>query len=167
MAKYTNIKGRVFGRLTVLEYLGTKYDSALWKCGCYCGNICTATIGDLNRKSRPKRSCGKCYLDHKYPSEWVAWRNMIIRCSTESCKDYKNYGGRGITICARWKSDFLFFLEDMGLKEFDNLTLDRINNEEGYYKENCRWVIRHVQNLNKRNIKAPYSLANRRGVTVK
>jgi hypothetical protein len=151
MARYKNIKGQVFGRLTVLEYIGTKYDSANWKCGCYCGNICTATIGDLNRKDRPKRSCGVCYLDHQYPDEWTAWRNMQARCYSKDSKDYPNYGGRGITVCERWRKDFLFFLEDMGVKESSSLTLDRINNAGNYEKENCRWVPRAIQNLNKRN----------------
>lgn len=149
--RYANLVGKVFGRLTVLRYIGVKHDSANWQCGCYCGNLCESTVGSLNRKSKPTRSCGKCYLDHKYPSEWLSWRNMNIRCYSPDSKDYKNYGGRGIVVCDRWRSDFLFFLEDMGIKEFAELTLDRRDVNGNYEPANCWWLHRTLQNMNKRN----------------
>ena len=151
MARYTDLKGKVFGRLTVLEYIGIKYDSANWKCGCRCGWYTEATIGDLNRTKRPKRSCGKCQADERYPSEWYTWIRMHQRCDNSNNKDYINYGARGIKICTSWRMDFYNFLEDMGLKEHSSLSLDRINNNGNYEKSNCRWADSYTQNNNKRN----------------
>ena len=66
----TNLVSKVYGRLTVLKRIGTKWDTALWLCGCYCGNYTEATTGDLRRQDRPKRTCGKCYDHIKYASEY-------------------------------------------------------------------------------------------------
>jgi len=144
------LKGLKFGRLTVLNRIGTRYDSALWLCGCYCGFYKEYTTGDLCRKVKSVKSCGKCYDNKLYPSEWLAWRNMISRCENEDGKDYKNYGGRGITVCDEWKNEFLSFLIHVGLKPYEEATLDRINNNKGYEPGNVRWASRLVQNNNKR-----------------
>ena len=74
---------------------------------------------------------------------------MRDRCLNPRCKNYKEYGGRGITICKRWAS-FAKFLADMGEVK-RGLTLDRINNDKGYSPKNCRWATRAAQGLNKRN----------------
>ena len=77
-----------------------------------------------------------------------AWHNMKQRCLNENNPGYDNYGGRGITVCERWLS-YTYFIEDMGVCP-KNLTLERINNEEGYCKENCKWASYPEQGLNKR-----------------
>ncbi len=84
---------------------------------------------------------------------YTAWSNMWQRCTNKWNEDYKNYGGRGITVCSEWR-DFTVFLKDAG-ESPEGLTLDRIENDKGYYKENCRWVTRAVQNENKRPQKKP------------
>lgn len=66
------------------------------------------------------------------------WKNMLCRCNDKNHASYKNYGGRGIFVCKRWGS-FSSFLEDMGSKPI-GYSLDRINNDEGYSKNNCRWA---------------------------
>jgi hypothetical protein len=76
---------------------------------------------------------------------------MQQRCYNPDNKDYTNYGGRGITICPAWRTDFYNFLEDMGLKEHSSLSLDRRNNDGNYEKDNCRWASSYEQNNNKRN----------------
>lgn len=76
------------------------------------------------------------------------WAGMRKRCNDPNCKEYKNYGGRGISVCLRWDS-FLDFLSDMGNAP-DKLTLERINNDKGYYKANCRWATRKEQMANRR-----------------
>lgn len=73
------------------------------------------------------------------------------RCLDSNNQSYPNYGGRGVTVCDRWKDSFEAFLEDMGDRPSEAHTIDRIDNNKGYYKENCRWVDRKTQGRNKRN----------------
>ena len=77
------------------------------------------------------------------------WGGMIRRCTNPNSREYFRYGGRGIKVCTRWR-DFRNFYKDMKAGYSDNLTIDRINNNEGYYKANCRWSTWLLQRLNKR-----------------
>lgn len=84
---------------------------------------------------------------------YTAWANMLQRCTNKHNDGYKNYGGRGINVCAEW-FDFKVFLADMGEKPI-NLTLERKNNSLGYSKDNCIWATRKEQAKNKRAQKKP------------
>jgi hypothetical protein len=75
---------------------------------------------------------------------------MIYRTTNQKCDRYKDYGGRGITVCERWK-DFINFMQDMLPEYRDSLTIERIDNEKGYGPDNCKWVTMKVQNNNKRD----------------
>lgn len=77
-----------------------------------------------------------------------SFRGMRERCNNPNNKEFIRYGGRGIAVCDRWES-FKNFLEDMGERP-DGTTLDRIDNNKGYYKENCRWVDMTTQARNQR-----------------
>lgn len=79
----------------------------------------------------------------------VRWYKMRQRCLDPNCPAYPDYGGRGIKICERWNS-YELFKEDMKDGFSPELTLDRIDNSKGYYKENCRWADRITQNNNTR-----------------
>ena len=81
---------------------------------------------------------------------YCSWRDMKQRCLNHRNKDYRNYGGRGITVCECWINSFSNFLEDMGECPAD-LTLDRKNNDGDYTKQNCRWATREQQHDNQRN----------------
>lgn len=83
--------------------------------------------------------------------EYSTWARMIRRCENKKEINYERYGGRGITVCAEWRTSFAAFLRDMGKRPSPSHSIERINNDEGYRKENCRWATRAEQCVNKRN----------------
>jgi hypothetical protein len=82
-------------------------------------------------------------------AEYRAWHGMKTRCSNPKRSDWKNYGGRGISVCERWAS-FESFLADMGPKPSARHTMDRIDNDGNYEPGNCRWATWDLQSRNKR-----------------
>ncbi len=72
--------------------------------------------------------------------EYRSWYHIKDRCYNSKNIGFQHYGGRGITVCERWKNSFINFLEDMGKKPFPKAQIDRKENDKGYYKDNCRWI---------------------------
>ena len=82
--------------------------------------------------------------------EYKTWQHIKDRCFNKKNKGFKNYGGRGITVCDEWRESFSSFYRDMGQRPSKKHSIDRIDNEKGYYKDNCRWADRITQNNNQR-----------------
>jgi hypothetical protein len=96
--------------------------------------------------------CGREYsINYNLRNERQAWRHMLNRCNDPKHHAFDRYGGRGIKVCDRW-SDYDNFLADMGQRPYRKAELDRIDNNSGYRKDNCRWT-NHTTNMrNRRNV---------------
>ncbi len=152
--------GQRFGRLTVVERMPPKTNGrGSWLCLCDCGNETTVITNHLTNGNT--KSCGCLHgelfnhLTHgdTRSSEYSSWCAMIARCYNPSHIAYKRYGGRGITICTRWRNSYEVFLADMGRKPSPAHSIDRIDNNGNYTPSNCRWVTASEQNYNRRNFK--------------
>lgn len=94
------------------------------------------------------RKHGHAPRNGKKSKTYTTWRGMRNRCTNPKAPAYKNYGGRGITVCTEWRF-FKNFLRDMG-ESPKELSLDRVDNSKGYSKENCRWATKTEQAQNTR-----------------
>jgi hypothetical protein len=127
---------------------GNTYKHVVYECECgkrEIAQLCNAkkgvSCGCLNKRSK-KHMMTKTSI-------YARWSSMIARCHSPGTKRYKDYGARGIVVCEAWHT-FENFLEDMGHPE-NGLTLDRIDNDKGYSKDNCRWCSPKAQSRNRRN----------------
>lgn len=156
--------GQHFGRLLVkAKHPEKKQQHVQWVCFCDperggCGKTAIVTTGNLRRGTQ---SCGclireairKAKVTHGLTktTEYRIWRGIVQRCCNPNHDHYDKYGGRGITICNEWRDNFMEFLADMGPRPSADHTIDRKDNDKGYYKDNCRWATLIEQNNNKTN----------------
>lgn len=156
---FRDFTGERIGRLTVIgEGPLDKWKNKQWACLCDCGK--EKIIASSSIRSGATKSCGCLNSDSareratkhglRLHPLYTTWKGMRQRCNDSRSSSYALYGGRGITVCERWKS-FASFLEDMGEKPSPDHTIERKNNNLGYSKDNCMWAASEIQANNKRN----------------
>ena len=161
--KALDLTGQRFGRLVVIERAGSRYGHSAWLCKCDCGNTIVATASNLKGRTtscgcyqreaaaRAKTKHGKAHTKIHY-----IWLAMKKRCFNENSSQFKDWGGRGITVCDEWKNDFQAFYDYVSkLPHFGEAgySLDRINNDGNYEPNNVRWATRIEQNNNRRGVR--------------
>lgn len=160
---HINISGTKFGRLVAVAQVGyaplpSGKRMQIWKFTCDCGKSIEAkkayiTSGDTSscgclRSESTSNLKRKHSLAHRTKT-YNTWVLMRQRCNNPKATSYSYYGGRGVTVCARWDS-FENFLLDMGERPSDKPTIDRVNPFWNYEPENCRWASHQEQAINKR-----------------
>lgn len=161
--------GDRFGRLTVVSPAEYTLNGRRWNCRCDCGSERVVLGHSLRRGATT--SCG-CYQRERSAQvclernrlrnptvvthgrsktpEYRAWQKMKERCLKPSDKRYADYGGRGISVCPEWHSDFAAFYASVGTRPSPRHSLDRIDNDKGYEPGNCRWALPREQMTNRR-----------------
>ncbi len=156
MIDMKNLTGQIFGRLTVISFSHREANRYYWLCKCVCGVEKLVQVANL--KSGSTKSCGcnmtKANLRHgfRYSRLYIIYEGMMARCYNDKYPNYRNWGGRGITVCDDWKNDRTTFFNWALTRGYDkDLQLDRRDNELGYSPENCRFVSRKQNCRNKKN----------------
>jgi len=164
MKAVIDLKGQRFGRLIVIMFAGRINKITRWQCKCDCGKLVTVQSQHL-RKGETK-SCGCLAREMKSINHtihgmaadrktkrnkrlYAIWSGMKQRCTNPNIRCYKNYGGRGISVCKEWL-DFIPFKNWALANGYrDDLTIDRINVDGNYCPDNCRWATWKEQANNK------------------
>lgn len=166
MGSKLELTGEKHGRLTVIQRANppyTKHYASRWECVCDCGRIIVVIGRDL--RSGHTKSCGcltkERFLKHGRSRKngepyylFGIWKKMVDRCYNPSARNWKNYGGRGISVYYRWvcsPADFIDYITNtIGDRPTPLHSLDRINNDGSYEPGNLRWATARQQNRNRR-----------------
>lgn len=159
-----DFSGQKVGMLTVLSRISgaSGGGNVVWACVCDCGSFVARNSSRLSHSIRTgkKSNCGcegsnkKHNLTYKAKRLYMVWSSMKARCYRATCKDFKNYGGRGISVCDDWRNDFSSFYHwamSTGYTEGIS-TIERIDVDGNYCPENCTWIVNERQALNTRKV---------------
>lgn len=149
-SKRNEVIGQVYNELTIISFNKNYKEQNYYNCLCSCGKTTIVRIAHLKIGRIKSCGCKRVKIIHGMTNTktYTSWEAMKQRCNNPNHHKYKDYGGRGITICKEWL-DFNNFFKDMGVRP-DNTTIDRIEVNGNYNKENCRWATPSQQRTNQR-----------------
>lgn len=160
-----DFSGRRYGRWTVVRPALSRGRGRRWLCRCDCG--AENDVAQRSLVGGKSESCG-CLSSERHSAllkranhrhglrgtpEYKIWKDIVKRCHNERHHSYRNYGGRGITICQQWRTDPKAFCDYVGKRPDSTLTIDRIDNNGNYEPGNVRWATRKTQRRNSRAIR--------------